>query len=245
LSSGLNVFYAKPVVNRIPVADEAVISVDFPFSFTDMVKAVHYFGRYSGYDSNGSGRDNNWHGYNHDREFVNHIGTTDKPPFWISWDTRMIPDQHSSMAVRALIEFKNGLFYWSETLDGLTFPLKRKHVRLYYCMSLPKPFWSRAGQLKTAAFELQENISEIESAELHIRIWDGGEGEVKEPFKLNGVPYKITSGKAVHDLVYTINKVDTKTLKQGLNELQLLSDTEHHGIEVCWPGPALIIRFKK
>ena len=71
-----------------------------------------------------------------------------------------------------------------------------------------------------------------------------GEGEVKEPFKLNGMIYKITSGNAVNDLVYTINKVDTGTLKQGLNEIQLLSDTEHHGIEVCWPGPALIVKFK-
>jgi hypothetical protein len=245
LSSGLNGFYAKPVINRIPVEDEAVISIDFPASLTDMVKAVHYFGRYSGYDSNGSGSDNTWHGYTHDREFVNHIGTTEESPFRISWDTRMIPDQNSPMAVRALIEFKNGLFYWSETLDGLALPLNRNHVRLYYCKSLPRPFWSRAGQLNTASFELQEDISEIENAELHIRIWDGGEGEVKEPFKMNGVPYKITSGKAVHDLVYTINKVDAGTLKHGLNEIQLFSDTEHHGIEVIWPGPAIIVRFKK
>lgn len=244
-SSGLINFSAKPVINKTPVEDEVTLSPEFPVSYTDQIAAVHFFGKYAGYDFNGSGKENDWHGYTHDRKYENHIGTVTDPPFWISWNTMMIPNQSGSMAVKALIEFKNGLFYWSETLDGLTFPLKRKHVRLYYCTSLPKPFWSRAGQLKTAAFDLQENISEIENAELHIRIWDGGEGEVKEPFKLNNKPYTITTGKAVHDLVYTINNVDTKTLKQGLNEIQLLSDTEHHGIEVCWPGPALIVRFKK
>lgn len=119
-----------------------------------------------------------------------------------------------------------------------------KPVKLFYCMSIPSPFWSRAGQLKKAVFSLPEDLSGVESAELHIRVWDGGEGTIKEPFKLNGTPYIITSGEAVHDLVYTVNKVDPKTLKPGLNELELLSDTEHHGIEVCWPGPGLIIKYK-
>jgi len=45
-------------------------------------------------------------------------------------------------------------------------------------------------------------------------------------------------------LMVIVSPVNVKTLKPGLNEIQLLSDTEHHGIEVCWPGPALIIRYK-
>jgi hypothetical protein len=98
--------------------------------------------------------------------------------------------------------------------------------------------------LKKAVIELPGDFSRIENVELHTRIWDGGEGEVQEPFKINRVPYKITTGKAVHDIVYTVNNVDPKTLKPGSNEIELLSDTEHHGIEVCWPGPAIIIKYK-
>jgi len=243
-SSGLVNFSAKPVINKRPVEDEVTLSLEFPVLYTARIAAVHFFGRYAGYDLNGSGKENDWHGYTHDRIFSNHIGTVTDPPFWISWNTKMIPDQSGSMAVKALIEFKNGLFCWSETLNGLTFPLYRKRVRIFYCQSVPEPFWSRAGKIQKAEFELPDDISKIASAELHIRIWDGGEGDVKEPFKLNNKPITITTGKAVHDLVYTINEVDPGILRQGRNEIELLSDTEHHGIEVCWPGPALVVRYK-
>jgi hypothetical protein len=243
-SSGLSDFSAIPkVINRI-LQDETIISLDYNKLAMDQIIAVHYFGRYSGYDFNGSGNDNDWHGYTHDRKFVNHIGTTTEPPYEIAWDTRMIPDQPGPMAVRALVELNNGIFYWSDNLVGLTFPANRNHILLFYTKTMPVPFWSRDNQLKKAIFELPYDIKKIESAELHIRIWDGGEGEVKEPFKLNGVPYKITTGRAVHDIVYSICRIDPETIKPGINEIELLSDTEHHGIEVCWPGPALIIRYK-
>lgn len=242
--TGLDKFRAVPSLKSKTISDIADISLDYPVNFKDQITAVHYLAKYSGYDEIGSGEYNGWHGYTHDRILKGHLGTSDTAPFSITWNTSMIPDQSGPIAIRALIEFKNGLFCWSETLDGLTFPLNRKQVSLYYCSFLPKPFWSRAGQLKTASFHLKDDISKIESAELHIRIWDGGEGEVKEPFKLNGVPYSITSGKAVHDLVYKIIRIDKRILKQGLNEMQLFSDTEHHGIEVCWPGPALIVKYK-
>ncbi len=29
-----------------------------------------------------------------------------------------------------------------------------------------------------------------------------------------------------------------------MNSIELYSDTEHHGIEVSLPGPALVIRYK-
>jgi hypothetical protein len=61
---------------------------------------------------------------------------------------------------------------------------------------------------------------------------------------INGIPYHITDGNAPHDLVSRINKVDPSYLKSGSNEIELFSDTEHHGIEICLPGPALIVRYK-
>jgi len=126
----------------------------------------------------------------------------------------------------------------------LTFPLSRQRVQLYQCTDLPAPFWSRDSQVRFARLELPDDISAIDSAELHVRIWDGGEGSVKEPFKLNGVPYKITAGNAPHKLIYTIHKIKPEDLKPGDNEFWLMSDTEHHGIEVLLPGPCLVIRYK-
>jgi hypothetical protein len=45
-------------------------------------------------------------------------------------------------------------------------------------------------------------------------------------------------------VLYRQIDIDPYWLRHGPNEIRLLSDTEHHGIEVLRPGPALIIRTK-
>ena len=90
-----------------------------------------------------------------------------------------------------------------------------------------------------------EDLFGLQGAELYLEVWDGGEGTVTEHFRINGHPYSITSGKANHDLVFTNVEVDVKHLKAGANTLVLLSDTEHHGIEVLLPGPCLLLRYGK
>ena len=65
---------------------------------------------------------------------------------------------------------------------------------------------------------------------------------MKEYFKLNGVHYPVAEG-ARHELVYSRLPVEPRNLRRGLNRIELLSDTEHHGIEVIYPGPALAVRY--
>jgi len=38
--------------------------------------------------------------------------------------------------------------------------------------------------------------------------------------------------------------MDMRQLKPGKNEITLLCDTEHHGIEILLPGPVIIVRYK-
>jgi len=244
-SGGLENFTAVPVTRSKILSDHVDIGLNFPEKFAGDIAAVHFFARYAGYDNNGSGKHDGWKGYTHDRIFKGHPGSDNTEPFSVVWNTEMIPDQNGPMALRALIEFRNGLFCWSEVLDGLTFPAKREQVQIFYCPVLPEPFWSRNNNLVETAFEIPESVSDIEKAELHVRIWDGGEGSIRDPFTLNDLPYSITTGKAIHDLVYTISKVDPVNLKKGVNMIRLISDTDHHGIEVCWPGPALVIKYRK
>jgi hypothetical protein len=244
VKSGLKNFAAVPHIENRTLADEVTISLKLPHEFISQVEEVHYFGRYYGVDASGTGSNEQWHGYLFNRKYTGNIGSATAEPFKVKWNTSMLPDQGKPMAIKALIKFKNGFFYWSDVLDGLTFPLSRQRVQLYQCTDLPAPFWSRDSQVRIARLELPDDISAIDSAELHVRIWDGGEGSVKEPFKLNGVPYKITAGNAPHKLIYTIHKIKPEDLKPGDNEFWLMSDTEHHGIEVLLPGPCLVIRYK-
>ena len=48
-----------------------------------------------------------------------------------------------------------------------------------------------------------------------------------------------------HDLLYRIIPIDPALLYKGRNEIMLLSDTEHHGIEVLLPGPGIVVRQQK
>ena len=84
----------------------------------------------------------------------------------------------------------------------------------------------------------------IERAQLHITVWDGGKGEVAHPLSLNGRALPTPQWRGRHDLLYTVIDLDPSDLRKGANEVLLHSDTEHHGIEVCLPGPALVVRIE-
>ncbi|HNY77516.1 MAG: hypothetical protein RBS72_04785 [Sedimentisphaerales bacterium] len=245
VARGLEGFSARVL---LPSGDEAIgdevsITLTCPKPMEAEIESVECFARYDGYDDDGDGQTNDWHGYTHDRRYVHHIGKATAGPFPIVWDTRMIPDQDGPMALRALVRLKGGLCYWTPVLDGLEFARGRHRVQMYACRDMPVPFWSRASQVRTATIDLPQDLSDVESARLIVRIWDGGEGNVKEPFKINGHSYSITSSRAVHDVVHTDVEVDPSHLKSGPNTLTLLSDTEHHGIEVLLPGPCLVVRY--
>jgi hypothetical protein len=245
--NGLKEFWAGvKLSNPGNVLDDiAEISISYPKELEQSVVSVDYFGRYPGFDDDGDGHGNDWHGFTQKRQYRNHIGSTSKPPFFVKWNTSMVPSQSESMAIRAVIQLKGGFHYVTDTLDGLTFRVGRNRVVMYKCSSMPTPFWSRDSKEKKAVIELPKDISTLKRAQLMIKIWDGGEGKVKEPFKINGHSYSITSRKAVHDVVFTIAEVNPKHLKPGKNQISLLSDTEHHGIEVLLPGPVLIARYNE
>jgi hypothetical protein len=150
------------------------------------------------------------------------------------------------MAVRAAVRFRTdtNLVFLTCASTGLEIR-ERTHanVVLFAPHDLPAPFWSRAGQPKTCHIDLDVNPTRIEKAELHVVTWTGGAGTVKEYFKLNGVHYPVAEG-ARHELVYSPLPVEPRNLRRGLNRIELLSDTEHHGIEVIYPGPALAVRYR-
>ena len=223
--------------------DTTDVSILYSKKFEQSIVSVDYFGRYFGFDDNGDGHENSWHGFTQKKQYRNHIGSASNPPFAVKWGTSMVPSQSEPMAIRAVVHLEEGSHYATDTLGGLVFLPERNRIEMYKCSSMPVPFWSRASQEKKAIIELPENISSLQRVQLLIKIWDGGEGKIEEPFKINGHPYSITSGRAVHDVVFTVAEVNPEHLRPGKNEITLLSDTEHHGIEVLLPGPVLIARY--
>jgi hypothetical protein len=247
VEAGLKAFSANVKLSDSSnvLQDVTEVSITCPKEFEKSITSVDYFARYLGFDDNSDGYENGWHGFTQKRKYKNHIGSASNPPFTVQWDTVMIPSQPAPVAICAVVHLKGGFHYATDTIDGLTFPAKRNRVEMYKCSSMPIPFWSRDSKENKAVIELPKDISSIRRAQLMIKIWDGGEGKVKESFRINGHPYPITSQKAIHDVVFTVAEVNPKHLKPGKNRITLLSDTEHHGIEVLLPGPVLIARYNK
>ena len=83
---------------------------------------------------------------------------------------------------------------------------------------------------------------------MYHRTWNGldggaGSGLVKEPLIVNSWRDKV--GGANHDYKLSIRKVPVDALIEGTNKVGYESETDHHGIEILWPGPALLVRYNR
>jgi hypothetical protein len=209
-----------------------------------LIESVEFEGFYEGYDENGNGEIRDWHGFTKDRKPVAILGAATLPPFGILWDVSMIPDQRD-MAARAIVRFKERpeLLYVTPSTAGLQTPKRNSKVVMIMANDLPLPFWSRANRKETCSIGLAVEPTRIERAVHHVIVWDGGRGEISNYYTLNGHPLP-TAGAGRHDVIYTALDVDSVNVLKGVNRIELLSDTEHHGIECLLPGPALMVRYR-
>ncbi len=201
------------------------------------VASVSYVGFYDGYDENGDGVGRDWHGFTKEARPEARVPE--------SWDLSMIPDQEG-IRVRAEVRLKDdpNLLYVTPELGGLRTPERAARVALFRPAHIPVPFWSRASRVMKCTIPVDLDPARIERAELHVAIWDGGKGNTPDPFTLNGQALPV-AGTGRHDLLYRVVPVETASLRRGPNEVRVLSDTDHHGIEVLLPGPALVVRFRR
>jgi hypothetical protein len=245
IRSGLVEFTASVKAEPLADIEGFALRLECTPAAASQLASVDFQGWYYGYDENGNLQRRDWHGFTKHRRPAATLGTVSAPPFAVNWDTSMLPTQ-SNVAVRAAVRFKadTNLVFLTHASPGLAIPPRSgATVVLFAPHDLPDHFWSRAGQRKTCHFDLDLDPARIEKAELHVVTWTGGAGTVREYFKLNGVHYPVAEGDR-HELVYSRLPVDPKNLKRSLNRIELLSDTEHHGIEVIYPGPALMVRYR-
>lgn len=225
--------------------ESILLSLDIPEKLKSEIASVVFFGNYLGFNENGSVELPHWHGFTKHQKPLAHLGTDTIYPYTLNWDVHMLPPQ-KGIKVKALIRFRDfeNIQYITEELFDVEVKQRANiHVRMYESNDIPKPFWSRAGNAKNATIQLDIEPELIEEAYLHIVTWDGGAGGIKDYFKLNNVFFPVVAD-GEHDVIYSILPVDSSILRKGENNIELLSDTDHHGIEILLPGPALMIRYK-
>jgi hypothetical protein len=222
------------------------LALEAPPGLRERIAAVDFEGHYHGYDENGDTRATDWHGYTKHRQPVAHLGTARQAPFARTWDLSLLPAQ-KEMAARAVVRFRDApnLLYVTAPVGDLATPeRKRIDVTIRHATDMPAPFLSRVNRKKTCTIALDVDPNQVEHAELHVVVWDGGAGDVKAYFTFNGRPLPV-AGTGKHDVLYSRMPVEPTSLRRGANTIELLSDTTHHGIEVLLPGPALVVRYRK
>ena len=245
VSQGLSDFEASVVASRNQGGDEFTFGIKVPPDQMGKIAAVHYQGRYFGYDENGNGRRTDWHGMTNARKPYATLGTSAKRPFDLRWDTSMLPAQ-KNVQLRAAVEFHGhpDVVFTTKTLKGLTIEKRTNaKVTLYHADNVPSPFWSRAGKTQECEIRLDVEPNQVVAAELHVVSWTGGAGDVAEYFTLNGKHFPVAEGSR-HETVYSRVSLEPSLLRKGRNTIRLSSDTKHHGIEILAPGPALMVRHR-
>ncbi|NLF31067.1 MAG: hypothetical protein GX591_09300 [Planctomycetes bacterium] len=233
--------FAATVTAAAADGDTIRLGLDVDPQWRGRIARVDYHARYDGYDDNGNGLTDDWHGYTKGRLPQAIAATADAAPFEAAWNLSMIPDQ-PAVQVRAVVHFADAEALTYETAPvEVALPRRAARVSLHGVTTMDRPFWSRANRPRTATIHLPADPATIERAQLHVLIWDGGDGGTADHFTVNGHAIPI-AGDGHHDVLYRVIDVDPAILRLGANELRLLSATEHHGIEVILPGPALAIR---
>ncbi len=211
------------------------------------VSAIQLLGNYRGYDENGDGIYTDWHRAYHGTGISGHIGTATEPPYQVKWDTRYLPDQEAgSVSLMGRIKDTSGIWYVTEVVDSLT--LKRPdslRVRMYTAVGMPQGFTVRAGKTKYCNIRI-DSLQNAMEAWLYHRTWNAGDdgaagGTIDKPLLVNGNSYPCY-GKNHFFALSNVN-LAVGDLITGLNRIAYTSDTEHHGIEVLWPGPAIVVRY--
>jgi hypothetical protein len=214
----------------------------------DDIERIDFLAHYNGYDENGDGIYTDWH---HNYHFLyrtleagiqDHIGSVVNEPYEIAWDTKWVPDQPmGSIRIAARILNKNGLWFVTNAVEGLSLYREDTSVKMYTTFDIPEDFRTRLNEKKTCKFLIpkETDLKFAGEAAIHIRTWNGGHHDVT----LNGWTMHI--GGEDHDYAYNVLDFPVAKLRSGLNLFEFVSETHHHGPEILWPGPAVTVRYSK
>ncbi len=209
-------------------------------------KRIDFIAYYNGYDENGDGHFIDWHqGYFCKRDapsvdISGHCGSALDAPWKAEWDTQYVPDQtNEQMKVIARILSIDGVYYVAEPVENLSLIRHNQTVNLYKAGDVPEKFWSRLGEKRTCNIKIPNEKSDKKpvDATLHWRTWNG------QNHKWTFNKFESTFIGADHNFVYSICRLPVQYIKAGLSTISVIADTEHHGVEVCFPGPGLIVRY--
>jgi hypothetical protein len=219
--------------------------IKFSLSSDDLsdVSRVDYMGLYEDVNVQGDGKYLQWQFRYHRGRVMNHIGTSFKPPFEVTWNTDWIPDQTLPILVVAWITDKNG---FTQIHPG---PEPAELNRAYQ-VDLLKPFgqpqfWTTRGKEHSQYLDLPYDVNDIDKVKMY---WNSWSPCYSVGIEINDVRQAQDSLAPCYDAHWHAEDLQqTNSLKMGLNELKTLKTPLHegkmvHGMDVQWPGVMLKLK---
>lgn len=211
------------------------------------IAEVRYVARYLGVDENGDGRLDGFHGMMRKEGFEGHVGTATEPPFAVTWDTTWVPDQMpGAIAVQALVRDRAGVWTASPVREGLSLPRANHSVRLYRPVQQIAPFTVRNNGVKSAVvfIPMDTDLARATAARVYVRTFNGMNHELGySPMRVNASAWLDVVRGTDHYFHAGLFEIDPRLLLEGDNQIAFHSTTKHHGPEILWPGPLVLVRY--
>lgn len=231
------------------IGERPVIEIDADAEMG--VSRIDVLAAYDGFDEDGDGVFGGYHGSRFQltsgepNELRDHVGTLWKKPYRLTWDARWVPDQ-PDRSIRLQARIQNSRGYWTVTEPTQEITLSRSDARvvLYRPRDVPEDFAVRVDETKRCWFDIPEtdSLADASGAILHLRTWHGWDGH-HEPLRINDHELPVDGKNHFYD--YDQLSIPPSALRTGENEFAIHSTTEHHMLEVLWPGPAIAVRYRK
>jgi hypothetical protein len=198
---------------------------------------VDVFAWHDGYDEDGDGIYEDWHGAYHYVDLQHHAGSSTRAPHVVRWDTTWVPDQRpGGVKLLARIRNRSGVWFVTPIVNGLTLKRTGTSVKLFRPGDVPERYHVRAGRRASSTVDVSILEGAVEAV-VAMRTWNG----YREQFTFNG--HAVDIAGADHNYAFGLRPVPLSAIHRGKNVIEFHSTTEHHGPEILWPGPALLVRY--
>lgn len=202
------------------------------------IRQVDFIGLYEDFDWEGDGEYRQWHVRPLFGELHNHIGTASAAPFRVIWDNAWAPTQTGPVAVCARIVDQSGICWITPPVGDLRL-VRSYSVEMCRPYDVPKAWSTRAGDTDACKVDVTGPLDKATAAKIVMVTWNG---VAADEIGANGRKIVAKVGRN-HDLSHDEFAVPVDRLMPGTNTLYTHSATEHHGIEVQWPGMVLFVRY--
>ncbi len=250
-SCTLRVYYAAdkphPLVELIwPAPDETVaempvLAAKCREGFTQ-IRQVDFVAHCEDFPWSGNGMFRQWHVQSHWGQWKRHAGVTDHTvtdePLSCTWDTEWLPDQPERVSLMARVLARDGVSATTPVTPGIRFTREWRSVRMFRSGDVPEAFGARMKERRSCTIPI-DTLRRARSARLLLSTWSAAHGD---RIGLNGTVLYPRIGR-VHDHSFDLLPVPLSLLHEGPNECFVYAKTEHHAIEVNWPGPVLLVEY--